>query len=464
MPRIVLFPLLMLLLVGSTALGQSKGDAPKPKLTRILFIFDASNSMNGVWENQPKINVATRLLSEVLDSLQGIENLELALRFFGHQKNYLQGQDCDDTKLEVPFAPSLSDNIKKIKSELRTLRPKGTTPIARTLEKAGKDFPDAKNVKNIIILITDGVEECNGDPCAVSIALQEKGITLKPFVIGIGLDVEFRDYYECVGNYYDASDEQTFKNVLEIVISQAMNTTTAQANLLDIEGNPTETDVNMTFYDQFTGSIRYNYVHTLNHKGHPDTIPLNPAHTYRMVVHTIPPQTLDSIRLTPGKHNIFGLDAPQGDLQLKMVGLSGSKDLHTIVRQVGQLNTLYVQKFSEKTRYIVGKYDLEILTIPRTYVYDVDISQSKTTTVEIKRPGILNLQMLSSGYGSIYLDKKEGLEWVINLTEDGTRESLSLQPGDYRVVFRPKGSKASIFTIEKTFTINSGSSTTIKLY
>ena len=38
-----------------------------------------------------------------------------------------------------------------------------------------------------MILITDGIEECGGDH-AISIALQKKGIVLKPFVIGVGLD------------------------------------------------------------------------------------------------------------------------------------------------------------------------------------------------------------------------------------------------------------------------------------
>ena len=93
-----------------------------------------------------------------------------------------------------------------MKSALKSLKPKGTTPIASTLEKAGDDFLKCptNDCRNIIILITDGIEECNGDPCAVSMALQKKGIILKPFVIGIGLDLEFRESFECMGSFYDA--------------------------------------------------------------------------------------------------------------------------------------------------------------------------------------------------------------------------------------------------------------------
>jgi Ca-activated chloride channel family protein len=45
----------------------------------------------------------------------------------------------------------------------------------------------------------------------------------------------------------------------------------------------------MTFYDEQTGIIRYNYIHTINNKGVPDTIVIDPIGTYHMVVHTIPP-------------------------------------------------------------------------------------------------------------------------------------------------------------------------------
>jgi Ca-activated chloride channel family protein len=79
----------------------------------------------------------------------------------------------------------------------------GTTPIARSLEKAAGDFPDL-TARNVIILITDGIEACDEDPCAVSRALQAKGIVLKPFVIGIGIEEANQYSLKCVGNYYDA--------------------------------------------------------------------------------------------------------------------------------------------------------------------------------------------------------------------------------------------------------------------
>ena len=101
----------------------------KSPLTRILFVFDGSQSMYGRWESGAKIDVAQRLMGQMLDSLQGIQadgNFQLALRVYGHQKP-VPPQDCSDTKLEVPFG---NGNIYKIKRVLKTIKPKGTTPIA----------------------------------------------------------------------------------------------------------------------------------------------------------------------------------------------------------------------------------------------------------------------------------------------------------------------------------------------
>ena len=82
--------------------------------------------------------------------------------------------------------------------------------------------------------------------------IAQKGIILKPFVIGIGKE-DFSDAYSCVGKFFDVKQEDDFKNILNVVISQALNNTTAQVNLLDVDGRASETDVAMTFYDENTG-------------------------------------------------------------------------------------------------------------------------------------------------------------------------------------------------------------------
>ncbi|MFL5762703.1 MAG: vWA domain-containing protein [Bacteroidia bacterium] len=431
-------------------------------LTRVEFVFDASFSMFGQWQSGMKMDIAKKMLTEFLDSIKGSSNLEVALRCYGHQVPLKPERSCTDTKLEVPFSSDLRGNITAIKNKLKMIVPKGTTPIAYTLEQCGNDFPTPSNpgLRNIIILITDGIEECDGDPCAVSLALQKKGIVLKPFVIGIGLDQSYMNSFGCIGKFYDASSESSFKNILNIVISQALNNTTTQVNLNDQIGRPTETDVNMTFYDEQTGIIRYDYMHTINNKGVPDTIVIDPVGTYRMVVHTIPPVEKKGIELVPGKHNIIAVDAPQGYINIKTTGTNPS----CIIRKSGESQTLHVQTLNTTEKYIVGKYDLEILTLPRIKLDKVDVAQSKTTFIEIPQSGIVTIAKPTEGPGSLYLEENNKLVWVCNLNSALTNETIVLQPGKYRVEFRPKNARESIYTIEKRFKIESGISTQVKLY
>ncbi len=435
--------------------AQSKSGEPK---TRILFIYDASNSMNGKWQSANKNEIAQKLLSQSLDSLRGMEDLELALRVYGHQKNYRYGQDCNDTKLEVPFGPN---NSTKIKASLAKITPKGTTPIAMTLEKAAEDFPFCRDCRNIIIMITDGIEECNGDPCAVSMKLQDQGIILKPFVIGIGLDMEFRKSFECIGNYFDASDEKTFKKVLNIVISQALNSTTAQVNLLDANGNPSETDVAITLYDNFSKAPVQSFMHTLNGKGNPDTLTLDPVMTYNMTVHTIPEVRLDSFQLIPGKHNIFGVDAAQGFLEVKAGDYRNRDNIQVLVRKKGEKRTIYAQALNDKVKYLTGMYDLEILTLPRIYLTDVAVSQSHTTTIEVPKPGQVTIS--KGGTGPCSILKKDGNELVkvFEINPRTTKTTISLQPGRYVAMYRPVGARGVIFTQEESFIIKSGASASV---
>ncbi len=444
----------------------SSNAQPAKPLTRIEFVFDASFSMFGQWQNGMKMDMAKKMLSDFLDSMQKVDNpnLELAFRCYGHQVPLRPERSCTDTKLEVPFG---KNNAQAIKNKLKMLVPKGTTPIAYTLEQCGGDFPSASNanVRNIIILITDGIEECDGDPCAVSLALQKKGIILKPFVIGIGLDQSYINSFGCIGKFYDASNETNFKNILNIVISQALNNTTVQVNLNDQVGRPTETDVNLTFYDEQTGIIRYNYMHTINNKGVPDTLIIEPIGTYKMVVHTIPPVEKKGIELVPGKHNTIAVDAPQGYLNLKMSGSPDyTKNISCIIRKNEDMQTLHIQYFNTNEKFIVGKYDLEILTLPRIKLDKVDIAQSKTTFIEIPQSGIVNIAKPSEGPGSLFVEENNKLVWVCNLNSTLVQETINLQPGKYRIEYRPKNAKEAIYTIERRFKIESGMSTPVKLY
>ena len=448
------------LFCGNVCFSQSRnasaGNAP---LTRILFIYDASNSMWGDWQSDKKINIANRLLSKMIDSLENYPNLELALRVYGHQKDF-RLYDCNDTKLEVPFAP---DNFLKIKQKLKSLSPKGTTPIALSLEAAAADFPPCANCKNVIVLITDGIEECKGDPCAASQALQKKGITLKPFIIGIGAD--FASAFDCVGTYIDASSEIDLDFALMSVIRRVMDESTCQVNLLDINVLPTETNVNMSFFNAANGNLLYSYIHTMNARGIPDTLLIDPMPQYNIKIHTLPPVYIDSVKLIPGKHTIIAADAPQGRILLKTSSSKNNRyqTIPILVRQTGKNEILNVQYFNTPDKYIVGKYDVEVLCLPRIVFKDVEVSQNYTTEIRIPNPGFAEVQKNDYGSGSLYVIRNGQEEWIYNLREDNTSESILLQPGNYKIVFRRRYEYKTTKTQEVKFVIKSDMTTTVNV-
>ena len=454
--KIKILLLSSLFFVGSfDAYSQQKQEP----VNRILFIFDASQSMLGRWQSGRKIDIARKLLYNMLDSLKTMDNLEIGLRVYGHQKSY-PPQDCDDTRLEVDFGKS-NDVTERIKVKLKMIRARGTTPIAISLEKGAYDFPKTDNSRNIIILITDGIEECNMDPCSVSRLLQREGIVLKPFVIGVGLDETYKKTFDCVGTYYDASKEKDFETVLQVVISHVLNSTTAQVNLLDESEKPTETNVNLTFYDEFSALAKYNFVHTMNHKGNPDTMSIDPILKYKVVAHTIPSVESELVSLTPGKHTIIPINTPQGILEVKM---QSKEDYQFIIRKSGESATLHVQETNTKQKYLTGKYDIEVLTIPRFTIEDIEIKQSETTTINMPNTGTANILLPSKGYGGIYRFKDNLWEQVYPIDDNTQRIKLYLLPGNYKIVFRSKAAKQYMYTGEKEFKVQSGKSELIKLY
>jgi Ca-activated chloride channel family protein len=454
---IAILTLLLIFSAGGSALGQEKKQQPK---TRILFLLDASGSMLAKWEDSDRMSVAKNLLAHLVDSLERYDNVEVALRVYGHQFGR-ERNDCKDTRLEVPFSGNSTEAIKK---KLEEIVPRGNTPITYSLQQAASDFPEDKT-RNVIILVTDGLESCGGDPCAMSLALQKKRIFLRPFVIGIGIDAEYEKQLNCIGHYYNAADVQTFESVLTEIVTQALSETTVSVELQDAQGRATETNVNMTFLNSLTGQPEYNYVHYQSQEGKPDMLDIDALITYDLVVNTVPAVVERNISIQPGRHNVIRVKAPQGVLHLRQDGPSPYGSLSAIVKQQGAGQTLHVQTFGEQQKYLAGLYDLEILTLPRIYLQGVELKQGQTNTITIPPPGQLAIASEMKGYGSIYLMEEDGRQrWLSNLPEENSKITMALQPGNYRLVYRIKTAQASRFTDIKDFSIKSGATTTVKIF
>ncbi len=427
--------------------------------TRILFILDASNSMNLDWDKQTRMTAAKEILNQSIEKLRGIPDLEIALRVYGHQSAVTNTyQDCQDTKLEVPFGPT---NVDAIKLKVKQIQAKGATPIARSLEAAAGDFPDTLQ-RNFIILITDGLESCDNDPCVIAKKLKEKGVKVTPFVIGLGMDLSYLDKFNCIGTYTDAENKEAFKSALTSVISKTLLNTTVQINLNDINKKPLETDVTMFLYEAGSKNLKYTLTHTLNRAGLPDTLILDPSLSYDLVVNTLPKIEKKGIVIQRHKHNTIQVDAPQGFIQLKnkSIGLSHQ---NMRVMQKGKTETLNEQVLNAKQKYLIGTYDVEVFTLPRTYK-QVKVEQSKTTFIDIVAAGTFSYTAAKPIVGQVFLVRNTNdVEWVCNLEEGSVTGNWMLQPGTYKVVYREKEMKSSAYTREKTLKIESNKTISLTL-
>ncbi len=441
--------------IGNTQTIQQK----LPEKTRILFLLDGSASMLAKWGNETRMEVAKSLLTNLVDSLKVNPNLELGLRVYGHLYSR-QAQNCKDTKLEVGFS---RNNHAQIIQRLKFIEPKGTTPIAYSLEQAAADFPVDKNSRNIVILITDGIESCDGNPCNVSLALQKKGVFLRPFVIGLGIDKDFSHYFKCMGEFFDAKDLNTFQVALQTAIKTSLLPTTATVSLLDIYNKPTETDINVSFVNSNTNISAFDFVHYMDDRGRPDTVVLEAVIPYTIIANTIPPVVKSNYFLKPGAHNHIDLKTPQGTLTIKQRSANSyNESVRAVISH--KKNTLHIQEINTSQKYLVGEYEVEVLTLPRRK-FTIKIEQSREAKIDLPAPGLVNIFNNASGFGSLYEINMDGSQqWVQDLNHDNSKISMALQPGNYKVVFRVAKAPGSKYTATKTFTIREGLSTTIRLF
>jgi Ca-activated chloride channel homolog len=447
------------LIIMAMLIISSFARAQESKKTRILFVMDASNSMWAKWGNTTRIAAAKKILINLFDSLQNIPNVEFALRCYGFQSP-VSVHDCKDTKLVVSFH---DNNAKEIIDFIRNVKPNGYTPIAYSLTQTAQDFPNDK-AKNVVILITDGIEECDGDPCTVSKQLQKRNIILRPYIVGIGLDEEKMKFFDCVGRYYQPHSEKDLGKILNSVVNDAINNTTVVVQLLDKDGNPTQTNAEMCFTNAKNGKVEYNFYHTMNSENKPDTFTLDPSMKYNLQVNTVPPVTRQNITLQMAKNNVIKLTAPMGYMEIKSAS-SEEYGIPCLVKKAGEHKIVNVQNINTIDRYITGSYDLEILTLPRISIPAAMIRQDETNSIVIPQSGKVDFVYGADVIGQLFILRNNTMENVIDIYGAGTsrKESFRLQPGNYIVIYRRKESHNAIETKQAEFRIISGGSETVTL-
>ncbi len=144
----------------------------------VEIVVDASRSMWGQLEGQAKMSIAQDTLLEATSWFP--DDLQLGIRAYGHTSNS-DLNDCADSELLVAFGANNRDQVRRA---ISNLRPLGQTPLAYALNQAAQDFGNVVG-ERAVLLVTDGIESCGGEPVAAAQALRDMGIKVN--VIGFGM-------------------------------------------------------------------------------------------------------------------------------------------------------------------------------------------------------------------------------------------------------------------------------------
>ncbi|EMN27727.1 vWA domain-containing protein [Leptospira kirschneri] len=181
--------------------------SPENQTPSQLFIIDASGSMNEYLGIYQKIHLAKKHVSRYISTLP--QETEIGFLAYG---NRLPG--CSSSRLYQPLEVGNHDTFK---NRLFSLTPSGATPLAESIRIAGNLISQRKK-ETEIILVTDGVESCYGDPKKELQTLKQKGIPFRFHVLGLGLkpheELQMKALTED-GKYFSIEDDSSFYTALD---------------------------------------------------------------------------------------------------------------------------------------------------------------------------------------------------------------------------------------------------------
>ncbi|RWO51349.1 VWA domain-containing protein [Mesorhizobium sp.] len=183
---------------------------------RVVIVLDASGSMWAQIDGKPKLEIARESLRTVLQSVPA--DKEIGFMAYGHREK----GSCEDIELIVPPQAGSAGAVSTAADSLKFL---GKTPLTSAVRQAAEALKYTED-KATVILITDGLETCKGDPCALGKELRAAGVDFTVNVVGFGLTAEEGKQVACLadntgGKYIQASDEKALQDALVETIAAA---------------------------------------------------------------------------------------------------------------------------------------------------------------------------------------------------------------------------------------------------
>jgi hypothetical protein len=170
----------------------------------VELILDASGSMAQRIGGETRMTIAKRVLHDVIAAIPEREGVNVGFRLYGHRgDNSAAGKavSCRSSELLVPI-----EGVDKaaLEDAVDGARATGWTPLATSIRRAIGDFPPAeRGVVNAVVLVTDGLETCDGDPCAAAAEAEASDVNLTSHVVSFAQSAEERAILECIAEAGD---------------------------------------------------------------------------------------------------------------------------------------------------------------------------------------------------------------------------------------------------------------------
>jgi Ca-activated chloride channel homolog len=183
---------------------------------RIMLVLDASGSMWGKIEGKTKIEIARDVIAGFLKKLD--PNVEIGLVVYGHR----QKGDCNDIETLIPMGKATAGKIIAI---VNKINPKGKTPLSHAVQHAAKELRHTE-MRATVVLISDGVETCDADPCKVGKELAMGGVNFTAHVIGFDVKGEDQVGLRCLasntgGLFLPAANAGELRNAFTKAVDKA---------------------------------------------------------------------------------------------------------------------------------------------------------------------------------------------------------------------------------------------------
>ncbi len=189
----ITFALLMLLLMPAVTVNAQQ--------SLLYYILDGSGSMWGRVNGKLKIQIAKDVMTTLINETP--TDIHCGIMVYGHRKK----GDCKDIEIIVPIGPL---NKEAAIGKIRSITPKGKTPISSSISMAFENIR-ATEYASTIVLVSDGIETCGSDPCLVTRSLKESGINFIMHAVGFGVKSDAAKQLSCIaeaggGKYFSTTN------------------------------------------------------------------------------------------------------------------------------------------------------------------------------------------------------------------------------------------------------------------